>query len=238
MIKNYFTSSPWWLIYVITVLYFLFLYFGFAALGEWISKTLQRKKNLTIKSERHHVAKGQVRQEILRSLTSIGIFGFSGVLTQWAYLHDYISITWNVTAGVLFLEIIFIFIWNETHFYVCHWLLHRRFLFRHVHHQHHQSYSPTPYSTYSFHWFEAVLLGSVMITIMPFYTFSYITLIFLPVMSISLNVLGHWNIDPWPGKKPGHILKFSYRHSLHHSKVNGNFGFFLPVFDRIFRTFL
>jgi Delta7-sterol 5-desaturase len=238
MIEHYFTTSPWWFIYAATVLYFLFLYFGFAALGEWVSRILQKKTDLTIKSERHQVAKTQVSQEISRSLISIAVFGFSGVLTQWAYLQQYVSIEWNITPGILLLEVLAIFVWNETHFYICHWLLHRKFFFRHVHYQHHQSHSPTPHSTYSFHWFEAVLLGSVMITIMPFYTFSYITLMILPVMSITLNVLGHWNIDPWPGKKPGHLLKFSYRHSLHHSKVNGNFGFFLPVFDRVFKTFL
>jgi lathosterol oxidase len=56
------------------------------------------------------------------------------------------------------------------------------------------------------------------------------------VKSLIINLLGHCNYDFFSQHAPEHLLKFSYRHSMHHKKGKGNLGFLLPWLDKIFNT--
>ena len=235
MIEELFVASSWWLVYIATFFYFMVLYFGFALVGEFFSKHFLPKRGIGISLSEKRNDPSQRRKEIRYSLISISVFGFFGVLPKILYELNWVNIKWDINWKILPFELVFVFLWNDLHFYCCHWLLHRRRLFNRVHYIHHQSYSPTAFSTYSFHWFEALLLSTVMIIPMFFYDFSYLTLLLLPVMSIFINTLGHWNYDLFPDKK-NRLYKFSFHHSLHHSKVKGNYGFFLSVFDQLFGT--
>jgi sterol desaturase/sphingolipid hydroxylase (fatty acid hydroxylase superfamily) len=215
------------LLFLITYLGFCGLYFGFS----WLT---QRLRGEII--DHRPLRSGQIRKEIGLSLISIAMFGVITVLTKWLVDAGLLAVSWTVNWRILPIEIIFLFLWNEIHFYVSHRLLHTPWLYRHVHVLHHRSVVPTPYSAYSFHFAEALLLGSVMTTALLIHPFSIVSLLTLPLMSITLNTLGHLNVDLFPDKKLAHPLAFARRHSMHHSHNTGNFGFFLPWFDRLFFT--
>ena len=179
---------------------------------------------------------GQIGWEIRRSLISILVFSVYGLLTFLAWRNGIVRVefqpSWYKVAG----DVAFLVVWNEVHFYCMHRLLHTRWLYRHVHRIHHESVIPTPFSTYSFHWLEAVLLGSVMILPMFFFKFSGAALLALPVMSIALNTIGHCNYNVF-AKYPS-IHSASLEHSMHHLRVGGNYGFYLPLLDVWARTTL
>ncbi len=236
MIEHFFVTTPWWLMYLVTVGYFLLIYFGFALIAEWVIGNVLKGSGIVKKINEKVQTVYQRNMEIRRSIISIMIFGWFGVLPQQAYLHHCVNINWSVNPATLPLELIAIFLWNELHFYFCHRLLHIKWLFKHIHYAHHDSHIPTPWSAYSFHWFEATLLSTVMITAMFMYTFSYVAILFLPFISLVLNVLGHWDYDLFPRKNNDFLLRFSYRHSMHHKRVKGNYGFFLPWIDNLFHT--
>ena len=82
----------------------------------------------------------------------------------------------------------------------------------------------TPFSTYSFHPLEAVLLGNVILLPMLLHDFSFAALLSLPVMSLLLNNLGHSNYDFAPAAGHDHWLSASRRHHLHHIRYHGNYG--------------
>jgi len=220
--------------FFLTFLFFTLIYFSSALLAQGLSRYFSQHalgKSINPKPSRQ-----QVFKEIRLSLVAIFIFSLQSIGIQWMYTEGYIHIHWNILWYTLPIEIVVLLLWNEIHFYACHWLLHRRWLFKKVHYVHHRSTSPTPFSTYSFHWFEALLLGTVIFLPLIVYDFQFLALISLPIFSIFLNVLGHWNYDVFPGKPPSHVLKFSFRHSMHHKWVKGNFGFFLPQLDHLFKT--
>jgi len=127
-------------------------------------------------------------------------------------------------------------LWNEAHFYARHRLLHTPWLFKHVHREHHRALVPTPFSTYAFHGFEAVLLGSVMITALPFYRLTILGVLLYPAASLALNCLGHLNCDPVVGLGLENPLSASRRRGLHHRKASGNYGFLLPWLDSLLGT--
>lgn len=178
----------------------------------------------------------QIRSEISYSLISIFIFGLYTALTVVLLRLGVVSVDWGFRGASFAVDVVLLFLWNELHFYFCHRLMHVKFFFSRVHRVHHQSIVPTPFSTYSLHWFEALLLGSVMVTVMPLHTFSVYALLLLPLISLAGNTIGHSNYELFPERSRRGGYSAGREHGLHHSKAGGNFGFLLPYFDRLFRT--
>jgi Delta7-sterol 5-desaturase len=218
--------------FMLTWGFFLFLYFFFAGIALVISRF-----HLTqFKISKADYSRQQIVREIKYSLLSIFIFALQLVILQQVVVNGWASINPGFSLLTYFVEVLLLFFWNEIHFYSIHWLLHRTWWFKKFHYIHHQSYHPTPFSIYSFSWVEAFLLGSVVFLPLMLHQFQFLSLLSLPVLSILLNVMGHWDYDFFPNKKHDHWLRASFRHSLHHSKVSGNFGFQLSVFDKLFNN--
>lgn len=214
--------------------WFAFLYFGFALSAQALRTRILPGLGIGEVIETRPVPAGQIRREVLLSLVSILIFGGYGIVTVWALTHGVVRITTHLEVSTIALDCLLVFFWNELHFYGCHRLLHRPWLMRHVHAVHHRSRVATPFSTYAFHWFEGLLLGSVMFTGMLFHDFHVVAVVLLPLLSIAANTAGHFNYDPFPGVTQRNFLAMTRRHALHHSRGNKNFGFLLSWPDRIF----
>ena len=121
------------------------------------------------------------------------------------------------------------------HFWVNHRLLHTRPL-RRFHLPHHRSVVTTPFSTYSFHPIEALMLGNVIMLPMMLHDFSFWSLASVPLFSLFFNCIGHANYDFFPKVSYAHWFAASRRHHLHHACYNGNYGFQFTFMDRLFRT--
>ena len=214
--------------------FFNILYWASAYGSKWLLQWLY-KKQLIISVDNHALYPGQARTEIRNSLISIIVFSLQGIFIQRGIEHGWLHISYDINWYCL-PQMLILFLWNEVHFYFVHRLLHIPWLTRKVHRVHHHSKEPTVFSTYSFHWAEAFLLGTVIIFPLSVYPFQVAALLFLPVMSIILNTLGHCNYDLFPRAGLHSAFKFSSRHSMHHKKVKGNYGFMLPWFDVLFHT--
>ncbi|MBD0778084.1 sterol desaturase family protein [Maribacter sp. ANRC-HE7] len=178
---------------------------------------------------------GQEKVEIKNAMVSILIFALQAIPLQILYQHGAVQFAHTGTLNLLW-EIPVLFLWNEIYFYASHWLLHRKWFFMKVHYKHHESREPTLYSVYSFHWFEAFLLGAVIFIPILVYSFHIISILSLPIMSILLNFLGHWNHETETSKNPDYLGRFTFRHTMHHKWSKGNFGFMLPYLDMCFKT--
>ncbi len=214
-----------------TVISFTFLYFGFSILAYYLFTRKDFFKRYQMKAFRPN----QIQTEIKRSMVSILMFGVLSFAMYEGLQRGFYKIKFEFDFVTFILEATTLFIWNEIYFYAVHRAFHIKSLYKY-HADHHYSHVPSPFSAYSFHWSEGILLGAVMPVIMCFYDFQVISLMSLPLMSILMNVLGHSNVDFFPEKEMGHILSFSKRHSLHHKIPHSNFGFFLPYFDQILKT--
>lgn len=177
----------------------------------------------------------QLRREWRQSLHSVLIFG-TGMIVPWGFLQlGWAHLAPTASAGRITLEIVALLIWNDVHFWINHRLLHTRSLVR-FHGDHHRSVVTTPWSTYSFHPIEALMLGNVILLPMVVHDFCFWSLAAVPVLSLLLNVIGHSNYDFFPHVSNTHALAASRRHHLHHARPAGNYGFALAFMDRIMRT--
>lgn len=214
----------------ISIAGFLLLYFSFAIGGWALTRCILLPLGIGDIVEPHGLRKGQIAKEIRHSLISIVIFGAYGALTFEAWRYGLVTIEFEASWPRIVTDIAILVVWNEIHFYTMHRLLHTRWLFRNVHRVHHESAVPTTFSTYSFHWIESILLGSVMILAMLVRPFSAAALLALPIISLLLNTIGHWNYDLFA--YCAGMRSASVEHTEHHLRVNGNFGFYMPFFDR------
>jgi Delta7-sterol 5-desaturase len=222
-----------WAVFGAAFLSFATLYAIFAGGAWWLSRRLLPAWKIGAVVDSRPLRDGQIAKEIRRSLVSIAIFGGYGVLIVEAFRAGLVNVAWEPSWLQTAIDIGILFLWNEVHFFACHRLLHTRWLYRNVHRIHHESVIPTPFSTYSFHWIESFLLGSVMITAMLLRTFSIWALLALPVFSILFNTIGHWNYNLLSGTGQ---RSASVEHGRHHRRVAGNYGFYLPFLDRLFQT--
>ncbi len=175
----------------------------------------------------------QIWFEIRHSWMSIIIFGAYGLLIVFSYRQGWVDILQD--GGVwIFIDLLLLVVWNEIHFYAGHKLMHTKALLS-IHRTHHKSIVVSPFSTYSFHPIESVIMGSVMILPMFVYDFQLWALILFPVYSLVFNALGHSNAR-LTKKSTLRKLEISQQHNDHHTKFNHNFGFVSELMDRIFRT--
>jgi len=174
----------------------------------------------------------QVKKELVSSFLSITMFSILGGIAFYLFKAQWLTVTGSVSFTRWIGEVFLLYIWNEVHFYISHRALHTRWLYRHVHIEHHRSVRVTPLSTWRFHWFEALLLGSVLPLALVFHAFSVWSLMMLPLISITWNIIGHSN---WKTRLP-FIGNASKQHELHHNKLNGNYGFSTMLIDKLFGT--
>ena len=232
---EWFVSRSAWQAMAAGTAYFAVLYFATALASVWLTRWALPRAGFGKVIDPRPLPENQQRREIAQACVSILIFGV-GVVLPWGLLQlGWAQLARDPSAVRVALEIAVLFFWNELHFYGCHRLLHTRLL-RRFHADHHRSHVPTPFSTYAFHPVEALLLGSVPLIPMLLHDFSFQALLCLPVLSILLNSLGHANYEfsrVAPARGP---LAASRRHALHHARYHGNYGFLLPVFDRLMGT--
>lgn len=217
--------------FLLTVSSFVFLYFFFSTSAYFFFTKGEVFKRYQTKAFRPN----QIATEIKRSMVSILMFGLLSFLMYEGIQTGFYKIKFEFNWLVFLIEFIALFLWNEVYFYTIHRIFHFKIFYKY-HVDHHYSHVPSPFSAYSFHWSEGLLLGAVMPVIMCFHDFQVLSLASLPLMSIIMNVLGHSNVDFFPEKHMNNLLSFSKRHSLHHKIPHSNFGFFLPYFDRFFKT--
>lgn len=234
--REFFLTAPGWHIVIAGTLFFACIYLIFGCLNWLLTHYLLPALGIGNKLDPRPLISGQWQHEIGLSLLSILIFGI-GLLLPWGLLQfGWAELALQPSIVQIVIEIPVLLLWNEIHFYITHRLLHTRWL-RRFHLAHHRSIVTTPWSTYSFHPVEAMLLGNVIVWPMLLHDFSIAALISLPLLSLLFNSIGHSNYDFHP-QGTSSWYKASRRHHLHHACFKGNFGFMFTFMDRLLGTSL
>lgn len=218
-------------LFLLTTLYFAFLYFGLGWFYWQVCRILCHWGWME-KINQQPYSGAQLRFELRQSIYSILIFGFSAIPLAYLIHHNIIGLRENTWGNTLW-GLLLLTGWNEIHFYCMHRLMHLPIMMRHVHNIHHRSVVPSVFSVYSFHPVEAALLSSVLLTIAPFYDFCAAALMLFPTVSILINFSGHSNYRIVVKTKRT-WLSFATKHNDHHGKAGHKFGFMTNFMDNIF----
>jgi len=183
----------------------------------------------------------QIRREVGHTLTTLvaGTASAGVVLVLHAKglarISEAPTPVWEILAWV-----VGALVFNDAWFYGWHRLLHHPRLFRHVHAVHHGSVDVNPFTSYSFHVVEALLLGAWIVPAAVFLPIPMAALGLLQGIGLANNVMAHLGYEflpPWILKVP--LLRWTNTatfHSLHHTRSRGNFGLHSRLWDRLFGT--
>jgi lathosterol oxidase len=217
--------------FIIAGIPFLIFYLAFA----------QRLKKFKIQ-QKSASTKDFVR-EVWHSLQSTFVFAIVTVAILFTPLRQYTLVYQNIHEFPIWyigIGLVVSLLIHDTYFYWMHRLLHHKMIFKRAHVVHHQSTNPSPWTSYSFHLFEAVTEGLVLVPIVFLLPIHPITIMLFAVVGFAINVYGHLGYEITP-KWFRHTWLFevfntSVHHNLHHSKFKGNFGLYLRFWDRVMKT--
>lgn len=207
-------------------------------------KLNKNEKTTAIKLQDKKVPEGQIKHEIFWSMmtivqysifTTLAIVGWRMGLFPKFYLWP-----WEMGWGYFFLSIVLLVLVQDVLFYFTHRLLHTKKLAKY-HAIHHKSRVPTVFAVYSFHPIEAFLHALRIPIVLLIFPVSLVALIISEsLISNVVNAYSHLNYEPRFmrrfAKLHGMVSATSAYHNLHHSKGNGNYGFYLKLWDRLFGT--
>ena len=182
-------------------------------------------------------------REILHSSVSSVMLAITAIIAlsdglrpytvNYTDIHEY-SLLWILVSLVLTLLV------HDAYFYWMHRILHHKRLFKITHLVHHRSTNPSPWTSYSFHFLEAIAEGGVMILLVFVMPLHPLTLGLFALSSFAINVYGHLGYEIMPkGFRNSfwfEIINTSTFHNFHHLKFKGNYGLYLRVWDRLMKT--
>ncbi|MFM7664199.1 MAG: sterol desaturase family protein [Bacteroidota bacterium] len=177
-------------------------------------------------------------------LTVINLFVFGGfgaildVATTFGYGKFYSNTPLEIIS-IMYLPaslLIALFI-HDVYFYASHRLLHLPLMLKYIHMHHHQSHTVNAWSAFSFHPVEGFIQIFIVLIpplVMPIHPLVHA--IFIAFL-LFMTVYGHSGYELRAKKPPiFNIFNTSFHHSQHHEFGNFNFGIYLNVWDRFFKT--
>tara|TARA_A200000159_G_scaffold112431_1_gene105519 strand:+ start:754 stop:1557 length:804 start_codon:yes stop_codon:yes gene_type:complete len=182
-------------------------------------------------------------REILHSIQMIFISTVFVVAILKSPLKDYTLFyntnsdyrIWWIPIGVLLALIL-----HDSYFYWMHRIIHHPGLYKKVHFLHHKSINPTPWTSYSFHFIEAVFESMFIVILLFFIPMSKISLLVFGLCAFSINIYGHLGYEIAPKWfRNSFLFEFinsSVYHNMHHSKFIGNYGLYFRFWDRLMKT--
>jgi sterol desaturase/sphingolipid hydroxylase (fatty acid hydroxylase superfamily) len=218
------------------ILFRYFLMVGTAYGIFWKTSFLKDKVQLL---HDRNLPKDQIKLEISYSLLSSVIFAVSGVvmglLWQGGYSQIYTKFDefgfWYLPLSFLIYSLI-----HESYFYYTHVWMHRPKIYKRVHRIHHLSVKTSPWASFSFHPWEALVHASFLpvlvlfVPIHPVVIISYLT--FMTVTAIS----NHLGVELIPFKVVKEQFISGEHHSTHHTKLNYNYGLYFTFLDKLSGT--
>lgn len=218
--------------------YFLLAGIAFLVFYKWLPhKFIKNKIQERLAKNRDFI------REILHSMQTSIIIGIIAAIFLFTPLRTYTQVYTDLVAYPIWwipFSVVLALIVHDTYFYWMHRALHHPSLYRQIHLTHHQSTNPSPWASYSFHFFEGIteaLIIPIVFILIPMHP---IALALFGFSSFFINVYGHLGFEITP-KWFRHsflfqIINTSVHHNIHHEKFTGNYGLYFRIWDRLMGT--
>ena len=220
--------------------YFAVVALVFLITRRWLASWLARRRIVT-RGRRFDTA--QLVHEVRHSLVVLAIGTAQMLIIHELQTRGLLSLrddlgAWGLPGAAAML--IGLIVFNDLWFYAIHRLLHTRWLYKRVHSVHHRSVDVNPFSSYSFHAIEALLITGWLVPAALFVPLPVAVLMAAQGIGLLNNVmahLGHELLPSWWTRAP--LLRWTNTatfHSLHHERFQGNYGLFTRIWDRLLGT--
>lgn len=219
--------------------YFTLVGVLFLLLWRWGAPKLRRFRI----QEKQRFDAAQWRHEMMYTFSTLTVGSLHAFSLLFLYQSGHSKIamdTSNWQLWELIVSGVVMILLNDLWFYSMHRFLHRPTPFRLIHSIHHKSIDVNPFSSYSFHIVEALLVTCWMIPYVMFVPTPMAVLGFLQVFGLANNIMSHLGYEflpAWLLKIP--VLRWlntSTFHNMHHTRIAGNYALHFRWLDRFFGT--
>ena len=233
-ILEYWLKSAWPIAIAMATAVHLTIYLIGAGTGMLLTTRLWPHFNIGRPLDQHPPRAGQVREEFRTGLVTCLIFG-TVTLIYRPLCHGEWPSSWN--QGLF--QLLAFSLFNNLYTYGTHRLLHSRVLIR-FHRVHHRSVRVTPWSGYSVHPLEAIIISATLPLFMMLIPIGIGTAFALHGLGMLYTTCIHCNYEllpSWPARNWfKRLIDDPAFHRTHHTQGNVNFGFPSRILDRVFKT--
>ena len=228
---DFWINTNWYIALLMSLAANLVVFFVAAFCIEWMTNRWVAEDGLFHFIDNKPLSKNQKRYEIQNGIIACGLFSLVSLLARELF-EGIVPQSWQQ----LFIEVLLFTVFYETYSYFVHRLLHLK-PFIQWHGVHHRSHRVTPWSAYSVHPIEALLIclsAPIFMLIFPV----HLAVIFaFHIFGVAFTMVLHSNII-LDKRIPLSSLFNTYtlRHAAHHHKGNVNFGFVNTFWDKRLKT--
>ena len=218
-------------------------YVIFAGLAFWLVWIVFERRTAHLRIQAKRPPSSRLWAEFGWSMATMLVFALVGICIFLAKQNGLTLIYTRISDhGVLYFmaSIVGIILFHDFYFYVTHRIMHLRGIFKYVHHVHHRSTNPSPWASFAFHPYEAIIEAAIVpiaVFVVPMHPLAILA--FLLYMT-ALNVLGHLGFELFPkGFASNPWTRWhntTVHHNLHHEKVHCNYSLYFNWWDRLFGT--
>lgn len=227
---KYWISADWYIALLMSFIVNFLTYIVFSCLITSITKYLYERNHGEYLNNKS-LYTNQIKHEISYGILACLIFSFTSLITRVLF-HN----IWPNSLSSLIVQLILFTVYYESYSYFVHRFLHLR-LIRCVHSVHHKSIRVTPWSAYSVHPLEAVLISVSAPIFMAFIPVSLSVILTFHLAGMMFTIVIHSNFKLFRTMKISKIVNiYTTSHMYHHKKWEVNFGFICPIWDMIFKT--
>ncbi len=184
-----------------------------------------------------------IQSDIQLSVFSAGVFALAAAFIMSAYEWEMTRLYSHANQyGLWYLGFSYgaVLVLQDAYFYFTHRLFHHPVFFAWLHQGHHRSRYPTPWTSFAFDPFEAIVQSLFLVGIVFIMPLHFITLIAVLTTMTVWSVLNHLGIDRLPWWFPHHWLGRWFigpaHHSIHHLKYTVHYGLYFTFWDNLFGT--
>jgi len=204
------------------------------SVGWWLTRRVWPAMGFGREIDSRPPKPGQLKREIFNGIQSCVILAVASLSYPWLckgiWPEDLWTAAWQLAAFVVF---------NNVYSYATHRLLHTKALIR-FHGVHHRSVRVTPFSSYSVHAVEAVVIAGTLPLFMLIVPLGVAAASVLHIVGMVYTTCIHSNYDLMPALSDEHWFKKLINHPTyhrhHHTLGNVNYGFTNRVMDILFAT--
>ena len=228
---DYWIQTDWYIAFLMSLAANVSVYIVAAFIIVFITRIITKENSFAELIDSRALKQGQVRREVINGVLACVVFSLASLLARKLFVGVIPS-----SMSQLIIEVLVFTIFYETYSYFVHRLLHLK-PFRKAHSVHHYSVRTTPWSAYSVHPLEALLISLSAPLFMLIFPVHLVVIFSFHMFGVIFTLVIHSNIR----MKSKNVLfrlfnGYTESHSAHHSVGNVNFGFVNSFWDRALKT--
>lgn len=228
---EFWIQTNWYVAFAMSLVTNLAVYFAFGYLISTITQRITKNNWLGEYIDKRPFKNGQQTSEIKNGITACVMFSLVSLLARELFVG---VIPLSITQ--LLIEVSVFTLFYETYSYFVHKLLHTK-QFRKPHSVHHYSVRTTPWSAYSVHPIEALLIGMSAPLFMLIFPVHLSVIFAFHILGVVFTLLIHSNLKLNSSNIFCQLFnRYTRSHTAHHSIGNVNFGFINSFWDLCFKT--